>query len=76
MEVAEPKRRLSLGFTIYVVWGVNLGAWGGLGYLLREWRLLQFVGSLPGLVFLPLMWWVHGEMTRELTTLITKGCLE
>ncbi|KAK3876175.1 hypothetical protein Pcinc_018997 [Petrolisthes cinctipes] len=56
VEVAEPRRRAALGLSIYLVWAASLIAWGGLGYLLREWRLLQFVGSIPGLLFLPMLW--------------------
>ncbi|KAK4308267.1 hypothetical protein Pmani_020020 [Petrolisthes manimaculis] len=56
VEVAEPRRRAALGLSIYLAWAASLIAWGGLGYLLREWRLLHFVGSLPGLLFLPMLW--------------------
>ncbi|KAK8389953.1 hypothetical protein O3P69_012872 [Scylla paramamosain] len=53
IEVAEPRRRTLLGLTVYLIWCGSVMAWGGLAYGLREWRWLQTVASLPGVLFLP-----------------------
>ncbi|XP_071544081.1 organic cation transporter protein-like [Panulirus ornatus] len=58
MELAEPRVRTVLGFIVGVMWALGIPAWTGLAYLLREWRLLQFVASLPGLLMLPLIMFI------------------
>ncbi|KAG0726284.1 Solute carrier family 22 member 13 [Chionoecetes opilio] len=56
MEVLEPKRRAIAAFGINTVWGVTLTLYGGLGYLTRDWRILQTAATLPGLFILPALW--------------------
>ncbi|KAG0729936.1 Organic cation transporter protein [Chionoecetes opilio] len=56
MEVLEPKRRTLAAFGLYSVWGVTGMLYGGLGYLIRDWRMLQTVATLPGLLILPALW--------------------
>ncbi|KAG0717081.1 Organic cation transporter protein [Chionoecetes opilio] len=56
MEVMEPKRRTIAAFGIFTVWGVTVMLYGGLGYLIRDWRILQTAATLPGLLILPALW--------------------
>ncbi|KAG0713014.1 Organic cation transporter protein [Chionoecetes opilio] len=56
MEVLEPKRRTIAAFGINTVWGVTVMLYGGLGYLIRDWRILQTAATLPGLLILPALW--------------------
>ncbi|KAG0727570.1 Transposable element Tcb1 transposase [Chionoecetes opilio] len=56
MEVLEPKRRTFAAFGINTVWGVTVMLYGGLGYLIRDWRILQTAATLPGLLILPALW--------------------
>ncbi|KAG0720841.1 Organic cation transporter protein [Chionoecetes opilio] len=56
MEVMEPKRRTFAAFGINTVWGVTLMLYGGLGYLIRDRRILQTAATLPGLLILPALW--------------------
>ncbi|KAG0714905.1 Solute carrier family 22 member 13 [Chionoecetes opilio] len=56
MEVMEPKRRTFAAFGINTVWGVTVMLYGGLGYLIRDWRILQTAATLPGLLILPALW--------------------
>ncbi|KAG0726883.1 Organic cation transporter-like protein [Chionoecetes opilio] len=56
MEIMEPKRRTFAAFGVYNVWGVTIMLYGGLGYLIRDWRMLQTVATLPGLLILPALW--------------------
>ncbi|KAG0715691.1 Organic cation transporter protein [Chionoecetes opilio] len=56
MEVMEPKRRTIAAFGINTVWGVTVLLYGGLGYLIRDWRILQTAATLPGLLILPALW--------------------
>ncbi|KAG0718418.1 Solute carrier family 22 member 13 [Chionoecetes opilio] len=56
MEVLEPKRRTLAAFGIYTVWGVSVMLYGGLGYFIRDWRILQTAATLPGLLILPALW--------------------
>ncbi|XP_066983996.1 organic cation transporter protein-like [Macrobrachium rosenbergii] len=53
MEIASPKIRSIVGITLFAPWGLGTIAWGGLAYLMRSWRYLLTVGSLPCLVLLP-----------------------
>ncbi|KAG0729456.1 Solute carrier family 22 member 13 [Chionoecetes opilio] len=56
MEVLEPKWRTFAAFGINTVWGVTVMLYGGLGYLIRDWRILQTAATLPGLLILPALW--------------------
>ncbi|XP_063878559.1 organic cation transporter-like protein [Scylla paramamosain] len=58
MEVIEPKLRTPVGFMECNLWGVGMMLYGGLGYCIREWRLLQTVMTLPGLLILPAVWMI------------------
>ncbi|XP_068209549.1 organic cation transporter protein-like [Palaemon carinicauda] len=53
MEIANPKIRSIIGVTLFASWGLATIAWGGLAYLLRSWRYLLTVGSIPCLILLP-----------------------
>ncbi|KAG0715098.1 Solute carrier family 22 member 13 [Chionoecetes opilio] len=70
MEVLEPKRRTFAAFGIITVWGVTVMLYGGLGYLIRDWRILQTAATLPGLLTFPPLWvidesplWLYRERT-------------
>ncbi|KAG0714900.1 Organic cation transporter protein [Chionoecetes opilio] len=72
MEVLEPKRRTFAAFGINTVWGVTVMLYGGLGYLIRDWRILQTAATLPGLLILPDLWsspesamFPHGRVIDE-----------
>lgn len=57
LEVCEPKHRATVGILIGLPWALGTMAWGGMAYLIRDWRWLQFAVSFPNLlVFLPLLW--------------------
>ena len=55
----EPKMRIIAGFGIYNVWVLGMMMYGGVAYLIRDWRMLQTAVILPGLLLLPLLWWVQ-----------------
>ncbi|XP_042889431.1 uncharacterized protein LOC122264551 [Penaeus japonicus] len=58
METCEPRVRAATGILIFLPWTVALIFLGGFGYLLRDWRWLMFVLSLPMLLFLPVLWFL------------------
>lgn len=58
LEILEPKRRTLAAFGAYNVWAVAVILYGGLGYLIRDWRILQTVATLPGLLILPGLWMI------------------
>ncbi|XP_050712093.1 organic cation transporter protein-like isoform X1 [Eriocheir sinensis] len=58
IEVMEPKLRTACGFVFYNAWALSLVLYGGLGYLIRDWRVLQTVVTLPGLLLLPALWFL------------------
>ncbi|KAG0727277.1 Organic cation transporter protein [Chionoecetes opilio] len=58
VEVIEPKMRTAAGFGIYNVWAIGTMLYGGLAYLMRDWRILQTVMTLPGLLLLPALWMI------------------
>ncbi|XP_071516507.1 organic cation transporter protein-like isoform X2 [Panulirus ornatus] len=65
MEVAVPKMRSALGVSLFLSWGLGTMAWGGVAYLIRDWRWLQLAVSLPCFLFLPTLW-VMDESPRWL----------
>nr|XP_027215264.1 organic cation transporter protein-like [Penaeus vannamei] len=78
MEVADPKWRTHVGIALFMPWGFGIIAWGGIAYLVREWRMLQLTVSLLCLVFLPTLWFmdesprwlaVRGQHRRALRVL-------
>ena len=58
VEVMEPKMRISAGYVVYTFWAFATMLYGFIGYFLRDWRILQTVLTLPGLLILPVLWWV------------------
>lgn len=54
-----PKTRALAGFAVYNVWAAGMLVYGLVGYLIRDWRILQTVVTLPGLLILPFLWWVY-----------------
>ncbi|XP_063852871.1 organic cation transporter protein-like [Scylla paramamosain] len=47
MEVCEIKKRSAVGILIGLPWALGTMVFGGLGYLIRDWRWLNFAISLP-----------------------------
>ncbi|XP_076028809.1 organic cation transporter protein-like [Oratosquilla oratoria] len=47
MEVCEPKYRSLVGIAVAIPYALWFTVWGGLAYLIRDWRWLMFVASLP-----------------------------
>ncbi|KAG0718398.1 Solute carrier family 22 member 8 [Chionoecetes opilio] len=83
LEVCEPRYRSLLGIMISLPWAVGTMAWGGVAYLIRDWRWLQLVVNIPSLFMLPALWFldesprwliVHGEFdkAREVLTRASK----
>ncbi|XP_045137879.1 organic cation transporter protein-like [Portunus trituberculatus] len=50
MEVCQIKHRPLMGVLIGLPWGLGTMAWGGMGYLIRDWRYLNAAVSLPFLI--------------------------
>ncbi|XP_047493229.1 organic cation transporter protein-like isoform X1 [Penaeus chinensis] len=53
MEVTEPRLRSVMGIMLFLPWALGTMAWGGIAYLVRDWRWLQLTVSLLTLIFLP-----------------------
>ncbi|KAK8376480.1 hypothetical protein O3P69_009849 [Scylla paramamosain] len=58
VEVVEPKMRIVAAFGAFNVWVMGVVMYGGLGYWIRDWRILQTVMTLPGFLVLPMLWLV------------------
>ncbi|XP_042204348.1 organic cation transporter protein-like [Homarus americanus] len=56
MEVTEMKMRSRIGILQFISWTAGTMLWGGWAYLVRNWRWLQTMVSLPCLLFLPALW--------------------
>ncbi|XP_047482745.1 organic cation transporter protein-like isoform X2 [Penaeus chinensis] len=56
METCEPRLRSVIGILVFLPWCFSLITLGGYGYLLRDWRWLMFTVSLPGVLYLPMLW--------------------
>ncbi|XP_042890618.1 organic cation transporter protein-like isoform X2 [Penaeus japonicus] len=78
MEVCEPKMRSFVGVLTALPWAAGTMAWGGVAYLIRDWRTLQLVVSLPNLVIFPALYlmdesprWliIRGKHEQALATL-------
>ncbi|XP_027207541.2 organic cation transporter protein isoform X1 [Penaeus vannamei] len=78
MEVCEPRMRSFVGVLTALPWATGTMAWGGVAYLIRDWRTLNLVVSLPNLVIFPALYlmdesprWliIRGQHERALATL-------
>ena len=58
VEICEPRHRGTVAIVTTLPWALGTMAWGGLAYLVRSWRILNLIASLPGLLFLPCIWFV------------------
>lgn len=58
VEITDPKLRSLVGVIYFLPWALGTMAWGGLAYLVRSWRWLQFCASLPCLLLMPVLWFV------------------
>ena len=56
MEECQPKHRTIMGIVVALPWAIGTIVWGGLGYMIRDWRPLQLIISLPSLILIPLAW--------------------
>ncbi|XP_037793752.1 organic cation transporter protein-like [Penaeus monodon] len=56
METCEPRLRSIIGIVVFLPWCFSLITLGGYAYLLRDWRWLMFTVSMPGVLYLPLLW--------------------
>ncbi|XP_068202673.1 organic cation transporter protein-like isoform X2 [Palaemon carinicauda] len=78
MEVCEIKNRAIVGIFTGLPWAIGTMIWGGLGYLVREWRYLRLTATLPPLLLFPCLYlidesprWLilRGDDTRALKVL-------
>lgn len=69
MEVCEIKYRSVVGILTGLPWAFGTMAWGGVAYLIRDWRWLMLSVSLPTLLVLPLLF----LMDESPRWLIVKG---
>lgn len=58
LEVSAPRVRSAVGVAILMPWSINTVIFSGVAYLIRDWRMLQLVMSLLGLLHIPGLWWV------------------
>ncbi|KAK3882237.1 hypothetical protein Pcinc_013377 [Petrolisthes cinctipes] len=79
LEVIEPRYRAALGILLSLTWAMGTMAWGGVAYLIRDWRWLQLAVNLPSLFIFPVLWFldesprwliVHGKFERASKTLV------
>ncbi|KAK3875448.1 hypothetical protein Pcinc_019683 [Petrolisthes cinctipes] len=65
MEVTEVRMRATIGIAQFITWSFGTMLFSGMAYLVREWRLLQTVMSIPCFLFIPCLC-VMGESPRWL----------
>ncbi|ROT62008.1 Organic cation transporter protein, partial [Penaeus vannamei] len=58
MEVCESRYRSIVGVLLALPWALGTIAWGIWAHLLRDWKWLQLAVSLPGLILLPVLWFL------------------
>ncbi|KAB7504959.1 Solute carrier family 22 member 6 [Armadillidium nasatum] len=58
MEVCEPRLRTSVGMLLGVPWAFGTMWWGALGYMIRDWRWLLRISTIPYYIYLALLLFV------------------
>ncbi|KAK7028086.1 hypothetical protein SK128_018211 [Halocaridina rubra] len=58
IEISEPRFRPHLGIISMMPWAIATMIWGGLAYLIRDWRWLQFAVSIHGVFVFPFLWFI------------------
>ncbi|KAB7499955.1 hypothetical protein Anas_11164 [Armadillidium nasatum] len=58
MEACEPRLRTSVGMLISLPWAFGTMWWGALGYMIKDWRWLLRVSTIPGYLCLALLLFV------------------
>ncbi|XP_068208623.1 organic cation transporter protein-like [Palaemon carinicauda] len=56
MESCPPEVRPIAGILLYFPWTIYVCIFSGFGYLIRDWRWLMTVASLPSLLLIPGLW--------------------
>ncbi|ESO91029.1 hypothetical protein LOTGIDRAFT_122554 [Lottia gigantea] len=69
VELVGPTKRTITGMVVMIFWAIGLLLLGLMAYLVRDWRHLSLVLSVPTVVFFP-YWWLIPESPRWL---ISKG---
>ncbi|XP_070548444.1 organic cation transporter protein-like isoform X2 [Ptychodera flava] len=64
-EAVGPSKRTYVGVILFLFYSCGYMAFALIGYLIREWRYLLLVISLPGVLFLS-YWWIIPESARWL----------
>ncbi|XP_041374429.1 organic cation transporter protein-like [Gigantopelta aegis] len=72
IELVGPNKRSFAGVAIWFLWVAGLVLLGILGYLIRDWKTLQLVISVPPIAFFS-YWWLIPESPRWL---VSKGRYE
>ena len=48
-EFVGVRHRSMMGMSLWYCWSISLMALAGLGYLIRDWRMLSIATSVPGI---------------------------